>query len=55
MLSAIARNASSSWTQSGHLTGRQKKIRTQPIVTVGSVAYALALGYLEGDRCQPVS
>jgi len=51
-LSAIARNASSSWTQSGHLTGRQKKIRTQPVVTVGSVAYALALGYLEGDRGQ---
>lgn len=49
-LSAVARNASSSWTQSGHLTGRQRKIRTQPVVTVASVAYAVALGYLEGDR-----
>lgn len=51
-LSAVARNASSSWTQSGHLRGRQKKIRTQPVVTVSNVAYALALGYLEGDRGQ---
>lgn len=51
-LSSVARNASSSWTQSGHLTGRRKKIRTQPVVTVGSVAYAMALGYLEGDRGQ---
>ena len=25
----IARNAASSWTQSGHLTGRTKKIRTR--------------------------
>ena len=49
-LSAVARNASSSWTQSGHLTGRQRKIRTQPVVTVASVAYAMSLGYLEGDR-----
>lgn len=49
-LSAVARNASSSWTQSGHLTGRQRKIRTQPVVTVASVTYAMFLGYLEGDR-----
>ncbi len=49
-LDKVVRNASSSWTQSGHLQGRSRKIRRKvnptPIVT----AYALLLGYLPGNR-----
>lgn len=48
----IARNAASSWTQSGHLSGRSIKVREKPIVTSANVAYALLLGYLAGDRDQ---
>lgn len=51
-LSSIARNISSSWTQSGHLSGKKVKIRTSPIVTSASLTYAIALGYLEGYRGQ---
>lgn len=49
-LGTIARNAASSWTQSGHLRGHSSKRRSHPIVTPASVAYALALGYLAGAR-----
>ncbi|MBC7342618.1 MAG: hypothetical protein H5U02_09270 [Clostridia bacterium] len=49
-LDKVVRNASSSWTQSGHLKGRVRKIRQKveptPIVT----SYALLLGYLLGAR-----
>ena len=38
----------SSWTQSGHLEGRAKKVRTRPEVTPATAAYALALGFLTG-------
>src|SRR5450759_1837692 len=40
----IARNAASSWTQSGHLAGRTKKIRQRIKPTVVAVAMALFLG-----------
>lgn len=46
----IARNAASSWTQSGHLTGRTRKLRSQAVTTPASTAYALFLGYLTGTR-----
>lgn len=46
----VARNAASSWTQSGHLQGRVRKVRSQPIVGEAAVVYALLLGYLEGAR-----
>ena len=46
----IARNALSSWTQSGHLEGRRPKKRRHPVVTRASTAYALLLGYLSGSR-----
>lgn len=49
---AIARRASSSWTQSGHLTGHVVKKRSHPVVTPANVAYALVLGYLAGGRGQ---
>jgi len=46
----IARNACSSWTQSGHLRGRYNKLRTHPKLTPANTAFALALGYLAGVR-----
>jgi hypothetical protein len=50
ILDKVVRNTSSSWTQSGHLTGRVRKYRQMvnptPIVT----AYALVLGYILGAR-----
>ncbi|HYT90716.1 MAG TPA: hypothetical protein VEL76_18555, partial [Gemmataceae bacterium] len=48
----IARNAASSWTQSGHLAGHRGKKRTRPVATPANAAYALALGYLAGVRGQ---
>lgn len=51
-LKSTAQNIDSSFTKSGHLTGRVKKIRTLAIPTAGSVAYALFLGYLAGERGQ---
>ena len=49
-LDKVVRNTASSWTQSGHLSGRGRKMRQQvhstPIVTM----YALLLGYLLGLR-----
>jgi len=46
----VVRNTSSSWTQSGHLKGRVRKIRQHVKPTPLSVAYALLLGYLLGGR-----
>lgn len=48
-LLSIARRASASWIQSGHLTGRGR-IRQRPHPTPATAAYAVALGYLEGRR-----
>ena len=49
-LGTIARNAASSWTQSGHLTGKVRKVRTRAIATPAAAAYAVALGYMDGAR-----
>lgn len=49
-LSSIARNVSSSWRQSGHLTGVRVKTRSRPELSPASAAYALLLGYLCGAR-----
>jgi len=49
-LKSTAQNINSSWTQSGHLKGRVKKIRSQPKATPGAASYALLLGYLSGVR-----
>jgi hypothetical protein len=43
-----ARNAASSWTQSGHLAGRTKKTRQQVKPTVVAVAMAFFLGDISG-------
>jgi hypothetical protein len=49
-LRSTAQNLNGTWTQSGHLSGRVRKVRTRPAATPGAVAYALLLGYLTGAR-----
>lgn len=49
-LQSTARNLSATWTQSGHLKGRDRKVRTQASPTAGSVSFALLLGYIAGMR-----
>jgi len=44
----VGRNAASSWTQSGHLTGRVRKLRTLAACRPSAVAYALLLAHLDG-------
>jgi hypothetical protein len=48
MVGGISRNCASSWTQSGHLTGRVKKVRVRPRPTPVSAAYAALLAALAG-------
>jgi len=49
-LGNIGRHVASSWAQSGHLSGRVNKVRAKVKVHPTSVAYALFLGYLTGER-----
>jgi len=49
-LKSVAQNINSSFTKSGHLSGRIKKIRSKANPTPGAAAYALFLGYLSGLR-----
>ncbi len=49
-LRSTAQNLNSTWTKSGHLIGKARKIRSEAKATPGSVAYALFLGYLSGAR-----
>ncbi len=46
----IGRNTASSWTQSGHLSGRAKKIRVRAEARPVSVTLGLLLGHLQGLR-----
>lgn len=48
VLDKVARNAASSWAQSGHLQGRVRKIRRRAVPTAGAAAMALWLGHIEG-------
>jgi hypothetical protein len=50
VLAKIGRNTASSWTQSGHLTGRSRKIRSRAQSSPATVAYGLMLGYLADAR-----
>jgi hypothetical protein len=50
MLKSAAQNLNSSWTKSGHLSGRAVKVRTTAFPSAGSVAYALYLSLLLGQR-----
>lgn len=49
-LGNFGRHVASSWTQSGHLSGRTNKVRTRVKIHPTSVAYALFLGYLSDER-----
>lgn len=49
-LNKVVRNASSSWTQSGHLVGRTYKTRQLVQATPASLAFGLYLGYAVGFR-----
>lgn len=49
-LTSMASRIRSTWTQTGHLSGRSIRIRVKPEATPGTVAYALLLSYLMGRR-----
>lgn len=49
-LKSTAQNINSSLTKSGHLQGRVKKLRRELQPAVGAVAFALYLGWLQGER-----
>ncbi|MFA7128637.1 MAG: hypothetical protein WC136_05675 [Sphaerochaeta sp.] len=49
-LMSISQNINSSWTKTGHLSGRGIKIRTQAEPTVANAAYAVILATLMGHR-----
>ena len=49
-LDKVVRNAASSWTQSGHLKGRGRKVRQSIRPTAATTTFALLLGYLVGTR-----
>ena len=51
-LKSTAQNINATWTKSGHLYGKARKIRSHANPTTGSVSYALFLGYLAGMRGQ---
>lgn len=51
-LKSTAQNINSTWTKSGHLHGRVRKVRARANPTAGSFSYALLLGYLTGVRGQ---
>ncbi len=48
MLKSLAQNCASSWTQSGLLSGRVKKVRAHPRATPVAAAYAALLASLAG-------
>ena len=48
VLDKVARNVGSSWTQSGHLAGRVRKVRQRVSPTVGPAALAFWLGSVQG-------
>ena len=47
---SAAQNVASSWKQAGYIQGKVKNIRIQPIHDYYTVAFALLLSYLHGDR-----
>lgn len=49
-LKSTAQNINSSWTQSGHLAGRVRKVRARAVATPGAASFALLLGYVSGLR-----
>ncbi len=53
-LESVGQRTASSWTQSGHLKGRVKKVRARAAASVGALVYALLLGHLSGVRGLPL-
>lgn len=49
-LGKTGRNTGACWTQTGHLAGRAKKVRTGVEASPAAIAYAAYLGYLDGGR-----
>lgn len=47
---SAAQNVASSWKQAGYIQGKVKNIRVQPAHDYYTVAFALLLSYLHGDR-----
>ncbi len=50
VIDAVARNAASSWCQSGHLQGRMRKLRQRVSPTPAPLALAVWLGTQQGER-----
>lgn len=50
MKKSLAQNVDTTWTASGHLAGKVKKIRTAPKARIASSTYAIFAGYLLGLR-----
>lgn len=53
-LESVGQRTASTWTRSGHLKGRVRKVRARAAVSVGAVVYALLLGHLSGVRGLPL-
>lgn len=51
-LKSTAQNINATWTKSGHLNGRAKKVRGRAVPAAASISYAMFLGYLMGLRGQ---
>ena len=51
-LKSFSQNINGSWTQSGFLEGRSRKVRTQNPVHAANVAYALFIAHLQGLQGQ---
>lgn len=49
-LGKTGRNTGACWTQTGHLAGRAKKVRTEVEARPVAIAYAAYLGHLAGGR-----
>ncbi|MBK6301659.1 MAG: hypothetical protein IPF40_11655 [Actinomycetales bacterium] len=49
-LGKTGRNTGACWTQTGHLAGRAKKVRTDVEASPAAIAYAAYLGHLAGGR-----
>lgn len=49
-LGKTGRNTGACWTQTGHLSGRSKKVRTDVHARPAAIAYAAYLGHLAGGR-----
>ena len=49
-LKSIAQNLNGTWTRTGHLKGKVRKVRQRVNPTPAATAYALYLGYLCGAR-----